>query len=305
MIGIIWNCRGVEKKGLSSFIKELIWDHRADFIGIQETMKKNYSDKFFRKIDNAKEFSWYWIPSNGKSGGLLSGIRNDRFDVESFDSGEFMITANVFDKNLKKHLSLVNVYGPAQDVLKDSFLAELSNFCIKAKYPVLVGGDFNILRFSSEKNKKFSENNFSDVFNLIINSYELRELPLAGGKFTWSNNRSNPTLEKLDRVLISSSWEVEFPLCNLRKIPRYMSDHNPLIVRTDLHQQIGFRPFCFENSWLQHADFTRKIKEIWERNVKAKSAIDSWNIKMDRVKKFLKGWGQNLKGHTKIQKNPS
>jgi hypothetical protein len=40
MIGIIWNCRGVAKKGLSTFIKELIWDHKADFIGIQETMKK-------------------------------------------------------------------------------------------------------------------------------------------------------------------------------------------------------------------------------------------------------------------------
>ena len=45
------------KKGLSSYIKELIWDHKVDFIGIQETMKKSYSEKFFRKIDNAKEFS--------------------------------------------------------------------------------------------------------------------------------------------------------------------------------------------------------------------------------------------------------
>jgi len=68
----------------------------------------------------------------------------------------------------------VNVYGPAQDDYKDSFLAELSNFCCKAKYPMLMGGDFNILRFSSAKNKKFSENNFSYVFNLIIDSYELR-----------------------------------------------------------------------------------------------------------------------------------
>jgi hypothetical protein len=88
------------------------------------------------------------------------------------------------------------------------------------------------------------------MFNLIINSYELRELPLAGGKFTWTNNRKDPTLEKLDRVLILNSWEPDFPLCNLRKIARYMSDHNTLIVRTDLEQKIGSRPFCFETSWL-------------------------------------------------------
>lgn len=113
-------------------------------------------------------------------------------------------------KNLKKHWSLVNVYGPAQDEFKESFLSELSSFYFKAKHPILMGGDFNILRFSSEKNKKFSENNFSSMFNLIINSYELRELALSGG-YTWSNNRKDPTLEKLDRVLISNSWEMEFP----------------------------------------------------------------------------------------------
>jgi hypothetical protein len=54
MIGIIWNCRGVAKKGLSSYINELIWDHKVDFIGIQETMKKSYSEKKIRKIDKLR-----------------------------------------------------------------------------------------------------------------------------------------------------------------------------------------------------------------------------------------------------------
>jgi hypothetical protein len=70
------------------------------------------------------------------------------------------------------------------------------------KYPMILGGDFNILRYSSEKKTKFINNKYIQVFNLIINSYELREVVMQGGKFTWSN-RVNPTLEKLDRVLIS------------------------------------------------------------------------------------------------------
>ena len=44
------------------------------------------------------------------------------------------------------------------------------------------------------------------------------------------------------------------------------------------------------------------MKEIWEKKINAKSAIDTWCIKMDRVKKFLKGWGQSLKGHTRKYK---
>ena len=67
MIGILWKCRGVAKNGLSSFIKELIQDHKAEFIGIQETMKKTYTDKIFKKINNNNEFGWPWTP-NGKSG---------------------------------------------------------------------------------------------------------------------------------------------------------------------------------------------------------------------------------------------
>jgi hypothetical protein len=63
-----------------------------------------------------------------------------------------------------------------------------------------------------------------------------------------------------------------------------MFDHNPLIVRTDLSQYVGSRPFCFENSWLQHVDFLTKVKEIWNRKVSARSAIDAWCIKLDRVK---------------------
>lgn len=42
MIGIIWNFRDAE--GLSMFIMDLIWEYKADFIDLQETMKKSYTD---------------------------------------------------------------------------------------------------------------------------------------------------------------------------------------------------------------------------------------------------------------------
>jgi len=98
---------------------------------------------------------------------------------------------------------LVTVYGPAQEDKKDQFLTELAQICSNKKYHMLIGGDFNILKFSSEKNKSFHNNKHSDIFNSIINSFELRDLDISGGRFTWSNNQENPTLEKLDRILIN------------------------------------------------------------------------------------------------------
>ena len=35
----------LQKKGLGSFTKELISDRQADFIGLQETIRKKYSHK--------------------------------------------------------------------------------------------------------------------------------------------------------------------------------------------------------------------------------------------------------------------
>ena len=128
------------------------------------------------------------------------------------------------------------------------------------------------------------------------------DLALQGGKYTWSNNRANRTLEKLDRIFISSSWEQEFPLCNIRKIPRYTSDHNPLIYSRDLDQIRVTKPFSFENSWVNHPDFLPKVSEIWNKKVKEKSNLEKWCIKVNRVKKFLKGWGQSIKGHNRKYK---
>jgi hypothetical protein len=130
-------------------------------------------------------------------------------------------------------------------------------------------------------------------------AYKLRDLPLNGGLFTWSNNHSDPTLERLDRVLINPDWEINFPLTNLRKNPRTLSDHNPLILCTDFGEKKKQRQFCFETSWIKHPEFIKKVKEVWGREVAVKNAVEKWQIKLNRVKKFLRGWGHNIKGHTK------
>jgi endonuclease/exonuclease/phosphatase family metal-dependent hydrolase len=95
-----------------------------------------------------------------------------------------------------------------------------------------VGGDFNILRHSGEKNTKFTPLHYSNLFNTIIHSLGLREIFMHGGKYTWSNKNVVPTMKKLDRVLMSPEWEDLFPLFHVRKLVRQLSDHNALIMET-------------------------------------------------------------------------
>jgi exonuclease III len=45
------------------------------------------------------------------------------------------------------------VYGTAQNDQKQNFLSELSSFCSNCSHSMLIGGDFNIIRKESNKNK--------------------------------------------------------------------------------------------------------------------------------------------------------
>ena len=96
------------------------------------------------------------------------------------------------------------VYGAAQPAYKDKFLTELVQACSKEILPILIGGDFNIIRRGEEKNNANFDRHYPFLFNAIIESLDLRELRLSGRQFTWANNLVNPTFEKLDRILVST-----------------------------------------------------------------------------------------------------
>jgi hypothetical protein len=48
-------------------------------------------------------------------------------------------------------------------------------------------------------------------FRRMVNDLDLKEIPLLGRRYTWSNEREAPTLIKLDRVLCTTDWEALYP----------------------------------------------------------------------------------------------
>jgi hypothetical protein len=82
---------------------------------------------------------------------------------------------------------LITVYGAAQDAHKPDFLSELVRMCETKALPMLLGGDFNILRKREEKSNDNYNPRWPFVFNAIIESLDLREIALSGRQFTWDN----------------------------------------------------------------------------------------------------------------------
>jgi hypothetical protein len=88
---------------------------------------------------------------------------------------------------------------------------ELSGLMSWWKMPWCTGGDFNVVRFLSERLGVSGYSTAMEEFSEFIFMQSLVDLPLEGGQFTWSNNQEDQTWSRIDRFLISPKWEEYFP----------------------------------------------------------------------------------------------
>lgn len=155
-------------------------------------MLKHCEEKVLKKFDPQQEYLWLYTSAVGRSGGILVVILIDLYDVGSFQKGDFMIQLNLWDKKEKVKWNLIVVYGAAHDDNKLAFLAELSSFCSRNSEPLIIGGDFNIIRYPYEKNRQMSNHRFTDLFNTLIDFHELREIQMSGGGIPGLITKTHP-----------------------------------------------------------------------------------------------------------------
>jgi hypothetical protein len=86
----------------------------------------------------------------GRSGGILLGVNLDVVSIIQIVHSNFIVKFKLKNKCDNFEWILMAVYGPAQEEKKDNFLQELAHACSTETLPLLVGGDFNILRNPSD-----------------------------------------------------------------------------------------------------------------------------------------------------------
>jgi len=185
------------------------------------------------QLSRCADFIWHCLPPRGHSGGILLGVNSLILDLFLIVEGEFFIKFHLNNKQDDFKWILMVVYGPAQEDFKSVFLSELVRTCQQNTLPTLIGGDFNIMRHIKEKNKDNFNPRWPFLFNAVIDSFDLREIELTGQQFTWANSLTDPTYEKLDRVLVTTEWELKYPLVTVHALDRGVSDHTPLLLETD------------------------------------------------------------------------
>ena len=156
---------------------------------------------------------------------------------------------------------------------------EISNKVESCTLSLLIGGDFNLIHFPSDKNNTAFHHAEANAFNQTLDDLALIELPLLDRRFTWSNERNTPTLTKIDRMLVSIEWELTYPDYLLQA---------SLLVRLIMHLSIYLRATLMELRDAFGLNFTGpSLRALKMRSEKPGSAA---MISLT----LLKGWMHSL-----------
>jgi len=184
------------------------------------------------------------------------------------------------------------VYAPVRRDEKQAFFTELASVAATICGAWIVIGDFNLTRDPADKNNdnfNFAEaNNFNDLINALC----LIEIPLADRAYTWSNNRADTTLVRLDRCFVNVEWDAIFPNTTLSTLTRFCSDHVPLLLTACTRIPRG-SCFRFENSWLVRHDFRSIILAALSQPTHGEVA-KGFILKLKHCRGACRSWAKRL-----------
>jgi hypothetical protein len=195
--------RGFGKPDRRTQVKEYMRGENLDGIGLLETIRESFTQKELDDLAGGSIFRWIWKSAMGHSGGILVGIKDETYELEDSEIVDYFISMVLMSRLSNVRWELITVYGPAQHSSSSYFISELSQKCIRATLPLLLGGDFNLIRFIEDKNNSNLDQALMDKFNMFIDLFQLQEIRRSGVKFTWTSKQINPVMVNLDRILVT------------------------------------------------------------------------------------------------------
>jgi len=214
MIIVNFNIRGMGGNTKARYLRQIIGSKGAEFVCIQETKAKLFSDAKCFSLWGDNNIGWLHYEGDNGSGSLLSMWHKEAFSYISHLMGKGFIV--VFGTYSKANIIcvVVNVYVACNLRDKKVLWEELSNIKSASQDVVwCMCGDFNAVRSPSERKGsrvRGGQSKEIEGFNNFIDSNMLFDIPTVGKKFTWFNGLAN---SRLDRVLVSEEWLVQWPMC--------------------------------------------------------------------------------------------
>ncbi|XP_074282465.1 uncharacterized protein LOC141606986 [Silene latifolia] len=117
------------------------------------------------------------------------------------------------------------------------------------------------------------------------------DIPYKGPRFTWCNKREDHSvvLKQLDKGYGSWDWNDIFPNSGITHHPIQVSDHAPIIFKTDLISCNGKRPYRMEAWNLDYEECIRLVHNEWP-NLVSDPVTVRMICKLSRARNCMRLW---------------
>ncbi|GJY69402.1 RNA-directed DNA polymerase, eukaryota, partial [Tanacetum coccineum] len=223
---------GLGQKAKKDWVRKLCVSNKVNFLAIQETKMESMDLRGVKSCWGNYAFEFSHSNSVGNSGGILCVWDPGSFHKHNHTlSDYFVILRGVWLSN-GADLLVVVVYGPHDLRDKRDLWDYLLHTVNSWKGEIVMMGDFNEVRYKSDRFGSAFNAQGAEDFNSFITSAGLVEVLWGSPHF------SAITLE------------------------RYLSDHCPILLR-ELSFDYGPIPFRFFHHWLELDGFYKYVTEQW------------------------------------------
>ena len=191
------NIRGIGEDHKRSWAKRLCIENKLKFLGLQETMSRDDNKFLIQSLWKNSTFAYYTKEAHGKSGGIIAIWDPSYFSSSSATEGDgfVAITGKLFEFDTT--CLMIVVYAPQDHKRKKKLCRELNQIINQQNIPYIVLGDFNEVRYASERLGSIFDVTGASMFNKFIFTSGLCDLPMDGKHFTRMDNISS----KLSKII--------------------------------------------------------------------------------------------------------
>lgn len=227
------------------------------------------------------------VASNGKSGGLWL-LWSSQVNAQIIEADSNLIVAEISEQGVSYNWLLVAIYGDPTRRGNPLLWERIEAYTNQEGVPICIIGDFNSISCTSEKwggSSTLSSPN--RAFRDWVHGNGLLDLGHHGPAYTWSNKQqgSRCIAARLDRALANMDWTLKYPDTAVFHLPRFQSDHLPILLRTELTPIIPKHKFRCEEWWSQREGFT----DVCTKS--AQEGLGDWCNVRKSFKREVKKWG--------------
>lgn len=156
-------------------------------------------------------------------------------------------------------LNLINIYAPNIEQERKILWDKLSEIMDGDDKHWCLGGDFNTTLVEDERMGNSDDRRSRREFQSFLDRTGLIDLPMAGGRFTWSGNQG-ASKSRIDPFLVSPEWITLEEHWIQKSLRTCFSDHIPICIEAATVNW-GPKPFRCFNHWLGDDKFVKLVEE--------------------------------------------